>query len=769
MADDVKLKISADAQDARRTLDALGEALRGVEKAGADTAKRLKDLDIDPALKRKAVALQESFEALLSSNIGANLRKRLAASGQAGVEFHAADFSRLSMDPAYGARTRNQVLSMVGGGGFQMPPDVGGGRGRRGGRGALGALSGMGRMASRFFWPIAGLAGIGGVLATANQGAQAAAREAIETDTLQRAINDLSTGFFGLRDTVRGIGKDLQLSFDDSRQLMTAYVRASGETDASTAADDARVAAAVARSFGLDPMAMTRRQGQFTFLGGERDSYSPRQLALLFSEAIAGGDMFAKADDVIGALQRYAERSVATAAFTPNLAAMADLMTDMNRSGTPGLRGQFGENIIARMESALRGGSSAGEAGEVFLFRALSSMKGANSVFDVDLLKAGGIFASPLSVFGKRDEKGNLLPGQRDKFSDTTVIEKVMDRFIATRAGMDESQQSVALGRLLNLNPLQARALLRMDDHAFGALAKANIDVRDIKASAIKELGIAATGDEQALRGLRRQYLGREDLSAQERDALMGARGPDALRAALFDVIPGHGRQTNLGMQTLQATVNLKNAIQQVGEKLVAPLNAMKTHTATIVSVLPAIVEHFVGTGAGEEVRERIRLQQQIRSRAARDRDQSALEAKRAGMFDQIHNLAAKFPGGTGAFRRFQREQMSSFEPGKVDRDGLLFLRHMIEALKERVAAPAEPKTGAPGAPGGNKRSTAPDYERLGAAVPAPQASARQATIQVQLEPQELRLVDPLGQILAVSLMRPATRFGVPYALPWLV
>ncbi|HET7675832.1 MAG TPA: hypothetical protein VFL54_09950 [Gammaproteobacteria bacterium] len=574
----VRIPISADPAG---TVAAFGQITNAIRRAGQE-GRRFEQLDFShPELKdfeKDLRAAQRNFEEL--RKVG---RGQTASAVRAGqytdvldwYNRHGRQFPEKSARLKHRATVGSYVLQDTR---YEINEPVAAGRGGGGGLGGL-PIPGVGR----FIKGALALAGIGGLASLANQGVQQAQDEAINLDLFKRSINDTDDSFDQLRTRIEQAGRGLQLTYNETVKLAQGFARASALQSGAAIAQGVGLSAGFGRSFGLEPGMSGGIFGAMRFRGvtGPGGAMDPKQFALMLADSISSSGMFAKSAEVMQAIASYVTTSERVMVNAPNVAGYTDLLTRMNiagQHGMPGLRGQMGAALIAQVDSAIRAGGRMGPAGRNILWRAINAHGAQLNPFQTDFLLAGGAFATRSAAF-----KG-VAPGLAH--GNKTVLDSFLDEMRGRMAGRGQFALYEGVSNVLGIGVRQARALLELQ-HSGGGLGgigkllkTAGLDYKDLNATGLKELGQIAYASPGELQDLKKQSLGRADLTDEERAAITGAKKPEELKAALATAAARHGRITNQGTRTLDSLTAIKNAVTKLGQDLLDPVNDIRTLVA---------------------------------------------------------------------------------------------------------------------------------------------------------------------------------------------
>ena len=578
----VKIPISADASQAVSAFNQIAAAIR---KAGQE-GRQFSELDLShnelKPFAEDIKRLQSNFEEL--KKVG---RGETAAAVRAGKypDFMAWEKGNARQFP--GEKQRQGHVNAVSnylaqGTRWQPQPPGEKTPEKQSGSGGFGGLPlpGVGKMLGIGL----GLAGIGKITSMLSEGISGAQDEAMALDVFKRQLNDTSTEFDAMRTAVRDVSAGLELTYNETVKLAQQFTKASAFTDPQRINNEIKTSAGFARSFGLDEKQVTQLFGQSRWLGIADNNTGPKEMALMFADAIASGNMWSKADEVMSAIVGWVDQAETVMVDAPNVQAYAALSSNMNASNRPGLQGQSGTALIAQMDSAIRKNGQAGDAGKNFIWRALSK-EGQLSPFQMQFLLEEGMFGNRKSAFK------NTAPGLATEGN--TNFENV--RNMLDQEYKNPFQKWDAMGRLLGISMHQASALDQLPQGMYGQLSKMmerfSIKPESINASAFQGLADVAVADDQKLISLRDDVLKRDDLNKKQRQALTEATPGEGLRKSLAIMLADIGREKTQGTEVKQATVDVKNAVIETGQMLLGPINNIKEGVAMLVTASNALIE----------------------------------------------------------------------------------------------------------------------------------------------------------------------------------
>lgn len=437
----------------------------------------------------------------------------------------------------------------------QQPPQPPGGGG-----GLPAAVGGSITSMMRWALPVLGIAGVG---ALAKQGITTATDEAVEVSALRRSMGNLTTDFETFRSQIRQAGEGLGLTYQETVKLAKAFTQASGDSNSQTAFRDTRQAVGFARAFGMDPSQTVGRFGRAQWLQVGGKEGGAKEIAALFADAIEAGGMFSKGDEVMDAIVNWVAASERIMVNAPNVKDFAALQASMNRSGAPGLQGEAGATILNQIDSSIRSGGAAGEAGQNFLYRILSGT-GVRDPFDVQYQLEEGAFS-------------RLSNGK-------TVFESVRDAL--KEQYTDPKMRASAGARLLGLTMHQYERLEDLTPADIGGterkLGQLGLDLGDVDAESYLDVAKLNRMKPTELRQYRDQLISaRGDELTQDQRAALETRDTEKLREALISTVAAIGPEKDIGRRSLDVQVEIKNQVTRIADGLLKPIETTKSAIGT--------------------------------------------------------------------------------------------------------------------------------------------------------------------------------------------
>lgn len=286
-------------EDATRDMKALRDALDKTGQAGA----KLRNVKLDTSqfseAARELLNLQHNMDRLSRTAWGRDLRRRVRLSGQDIDRPFSWDFSRMGYRNAREAEiARRHAFGRLSGSAVS-----GHGAGFAGGIGVQ-ALQGAGQWtlarARQAGGTVAALAGVSSIVGALVTGYREHLRTIESVDGAYKGLAAAKT-FGDLRNEVKALGVELQMSTSEAAALAASFIRASGATD-SFAVGRAQAAGQFGRGFGLNPTQTAGHFAQAELAGYGTTPRAQREFAGLLAHTIASSNMFARSEQVLGDL-----------------------------------------------------------------------------------------------------------------------------------------------------------------------------------------------------------------------------------------------------------------------------------------------------------------------------------------------------------------------------------------------------------------------------------------------------------------------------------
>ncbi len=612
----VRIPVSADASSVLTAFDQIRAAIRRAGQEG----KSFSDIDLShPELADLAGDIKKlhSQYQMLSRLPGNTLKRRLTSTQQGDQAPWDVDYRKLYSDENQSKKLLAQLRGYIlpgtrwQGGGHPGPlPPPGAGQPPVGGSDALRRFGGIPDVpvVGKLVKAGAALAGLGGAFSMISGGVRDTQQLAIGTDTLMRRMSALDEEFDVLRDKTRGVGKDFGLLTGESLRLAKEYSRSSGIAASDLVTEQSRGAIGFARGFGMDPGQVTQQFGQMAFKGvtGPGGQMSQKEFALLLGSTISKGDMWAKSEDVLSSIGGYVERMTSSTLRTPDIAEFANIRAEMyamGQEGYAGLRGQAGDNILSTLDSSLKR-PGMGEAGQFFMMRALGQ-GGALDPAQIRYLSERGIFARSNEVFG---DKG---------LSNKTNLSSILDQINQEGKNLpNEYWKYEALSNLTGLETPQSEAVFKLYERMKGAgisnlqtsLEDSGVDIKDLNLSGLNEvIKIMGSTPEQLKKAYKTDKWADRELTEEQRKTLdesLVTEDYDTLKQTMLNIAAKQGMTRTQGTETLQAMADIQNALEEVSDRLLDPLNTMKGGVAALVTGVDRIADFLLNDDEDVEIEE---------------------------------------------------------------------------------------------------------------------------------------------------------------------
>lgn len=612
MANDVRIGVTAETgrttaglREIEQSTRRVADAVKGIDQAsrGASaglgrievSAKRLEQVArllsrefnraVDPAQAEKFL---QNFEAMRTSRAvsGASKIRHFGS-----FEEWLAGNERLFVDPKEAERYRRRVLAFAAQGtGMPDLPRAAGADSpsqswfernqRQFGRQAIG----IGRAAL-------GLAGIMGVMAMAGRAVDLARDEAVANDQLLRSVGDLHQEFEALRAQVRESGRGLGVAFGEAAAMAKTFASVANATADTDIYGNLRTGFGLSRAYGMDLATGVGFMAQARLYGAiGSDDTNGRRFALMIAEAIERGGVTAKADEVLAAVGNFTSTLAKATLTAPNVAGFAGALAALTSSGTVGLDPSGAANLLMAADASMRRGGGMGEAGLNFTYGALS--RGSPGLHPILALATAeqGLFGSGADLANSPLGRFMAERGGLPTLSGESNLSLVMDEI--RRQYSDPLMQLDAIKNYFNLGSYQhAAAFASMDPLQLGGLGallgRLDIDPATLKASGIQNLAEVAGAGRAELEAIAQRQLARTDvpLTLPERERLEGAMASgdtEELRAELARILATREQEKNIGTETRDAVVDLKNLLTEIGNGLLPAVTSIQRSVVAI-------------------------------------------------------------------------------------------------------------------------------------------------------------------------------------------
>lgn len=588
--------------DAKLNTQAVEQGAKRIDKALQDASKRKIDPIPDSAI-RKVDAL---FKAYLQ--LDREMARRLKVTNQHGLGPDQVDWGPVYQNAKFRQAKLQQLQTFLSKGGAEFtPPGGGGGGGNSGWDTTKGMAANTAQAGLRAAGPVgnvaanalgtgmsagfgAGLMGLVGGLAALGVGKlvgsitekiEQAENNNIAFDRLKRTVGDVGVAFEAMKTAVMKTGEGLNITYDETERLASQFAKAGkvGRNGVSSMPEELGLGVGLSRAFGSDPSQGVGFLGQMRGVGVTRDTQDSRRMALLIGETIAKSEAFAKADEVMDAIAGFAVAQTRQSMSAANVAGYGGLFSSMVGSGIPGMDPSGAASIISRMNASLSAGGARGEASQFF-----TSMVGNRMGLDplqMQVLREGGMFATKDKMFGVGSAytryMGQTGPtGSEDYYSATRSL--IEEKY----AGDSEQQKLMRAQAFANhtgLNMNQAMAMLSLQPNQMGEMQRYAGDMGKLSASGISNMGAALFGSDKDRADLARSFLGRDDVSAADKDRLNQAMTGGSIeqqKDVLAKLSAQYEQEKTMGSDIRDSRAALDNIKTKMADQVVPTLLDIK-------------------------------------------------------------------------------------------------------------------------------------------------------------------------------------------------
>lgn len=609
---DVRIRMDADPSGlqnalrrAQEDVRKLTEQMRGMGKAGQDFGK-IDFGQLPGEMGKHMEKVQKQYRDLLALNN--DLRRRLQMSGQEGASPFEIDWDRMGyLNRRTQEEARRRVIEQSARGTPWQPPAGGGGQGGGGSPGAEagergGGFGGFAAAGWGGLKMVAGMLGISAGIGVIAQGFKLGRDMAVSTDLFIRRTRDAGETFGSVRDRLKGLGENLQLTDTESAKMATEFAKAANSVDQTGAIDGARGAVGFSRAFGMEPEAGIQGFGMAEFVGATgRGGLTQKQLATLIGRTISEGMYGGRGEQVMVDLGRHMEAITSktmqaptdTEAYLRAIEAMGKLAKDP-KANLPGLAG-YGANLIEAFGSAIRQGQ--GGVGSDFL--------------RAKMMRDAGEFGQ-----GGRDVWGGLIKMQtmtpfeklkNGKYAIEQYFETASSAFGGGEQGLYMMSADSGLPAKQIVAMRKVAELMRQIEGEGGGknvddmMQAAGVDLAKLNESGLKEVMdiMGARGDTGLLKNIGARYLDRTDVTGDRKETLekaMNGSDPGALQKALLSIAGTLGMTQTDGTKIQQSIADLISIIQRViGENLVPAINKLTDLIRGVNDYLKPMAEKYLG------------------------------------------------------------------------------------------------------------------------------------------------------------------------------
>lgn len=221
--------------------------------------------------------------------------------------------------------------------------------------------------------PVAGAAwGVGQV----KQGWSTYLQQGTAFSALSKSVGDANQSFNQLRDTINKTGLSFAETLPQITQAFQTLVPYVGNLGTRGLSRMMTAAQGFAFSYGLNPTGTTQAFGQAAQIGllptnSTVGQMTPAQFAGLIANMTSAGQMQGRQQQVLAELLTVSQHLAQTTGMTPNATVLANIMTQLNRSGNPLLQGTQAASLINSINQGIQS-PGLGAAGQLFTYRALN-------------------------------------------------------------------------------------------------------------------------------------------------------------------------------------------------------------------------------------------------------------------------------------------------------------------------------------------------------------------------------------------------------------
>lgn len=424
---------------------------------------------------------------------------------------------------------------------------------------------------------VGGLAalGVGKIIGAIADKVAQAQDNAIGLDKLYRQVGGVAS-YAAWKNAIggrNGLADTLGMKTQDAIGMASAYARANiqpGENPMT----GLLVSGGLSRTLGLDPTQTAGMLGGMRGANVGRSDQDTRRIGGLIGEAIGRSGAFGQANEAMGAITNFATTQARQSLTGPNIAGYGGALAGLVSTQLPGMDVQGAASLLGRINSSLSRGGNMGEASQAFTAR-VGMSEGMNP-FQLKAYQEGGMFATRSSMFGADSPYGRAFGAA--KGGDTTyfdLVKRQMDR----QYGEGTEQYYLGLANHLGVGVNEAMTIANTDTHALsGGADRAKRLGYDIKSSLMGQMGVIEGGG-AGLGNMARNYLGRKDLSGEEKDRLMAAykgSDPEKLKDVMTEMLSKHGGVQTEGSQIRDNVAKLDNTFTRYADRALPSLDMIR-------------------------------------------------------------------------------------------------------------------------------------------------------------------------------------------------
>ncbi len=270
---------------------------------------------------------------------------------------------------------------------------------------AGGFLKGLGQQGAGTLGSMVAGGLTGGAMAMRTKaGLDSYTQRVIQMDAEARSVKSLTMAYRDYHNAIIEVGRAHGYSNNDVQALASMDARLTGRAGSGQRLDNLRLQQGFGRAYGMS----ATESGSYFNDAGRRGittgggDVSPRQFASMIADATVTGGMQGRESEVISSITDLAAVMNSKTTGIQGTANAAGWLSTLNATGIRGLQGEGGSQLLGKVNNAIQNPN--GEAGNLFLYRALSDNKGGMPLADFEYLKEEGL----AGVANKRDGKTNF-------------------------------------------------------------------------------------------------------------------------------------------------------------------------------------------------------------------------------------------------------------------------------------------------------------------------------------------------------------------------
>ena len=215
----------------------------------------------------------------------------------------------------------------------------------------------------------------------------------IQIDNEARAVKRLGEAYRDYHRDLIASGRPYGFSNNQVLALASTYSQTNGRAGTDRLLDDMQVTQGMARAYGMQATeagSYLNQANKAGIIGPGGDISSMRQFSGLLADAISAGRMQGREGEVMSSVVELTRAINAQRVDVKGTDLAARALTTLNATGIRGLQGDQGAALLGRMDNAIKN-PGGGEAGDLFMYRALTNGQGGMSLADYSYLKEEGL------------------------------------------------------------------------------------------------------------------------------------------------------------------------------------------------------------------------------------------------------------------------------------------------------------------------------------------------------------------------------------------